>query len=203
MLSTKHAFDRLSIPATERDLVRQFVCLECNFCMAVAWLTWHTLFSNPASADAPLDARDDLMGVFTTDPNIVQKLFHVGIPVWYMRRSESHGPGDVIISTVDIQNPIQIILHSGDYSDHPVYIGPPGIKQLEAVCYKGHMYTDLEPIPFPTNYKIIEDVAHGGRDSTQSAASHQSGLLNTNRSVYNPVRTIKLPMTLELLTDNE
>ncbi|KAI0346487.1 hypothetical protein BDW22DRAFT_1462026 [Trametopsis cervina] len=158
VISTRHALDRLTVPATQRDLIRQFVCVERNFCMTLAWITWHNLYANLPPAPHVAPVHRDLMGAFTTDPNIAQKLHHVGIPVWYMRLAANLGPADIIVKIVKVTPPTDIITSTGDYNGVVVYEGPPGIRQLEAVCYKGHLYADIEPVPYPADYAPAEDV---------------------------------------------
>lgn len=158
-LSTIHALDRLSIPATQRDLIRQFVCVERNYCMTLAWMIWHDLFMNlPAPAAVPV-VHNDLMGTFTTDPNIVQKLYHVGIPVWYLRNTAALGPSDTIVNVVNVAKPTDLVSSADHNHAITVYEGPPGIRHLEAICYRGHLYADIEPVPFPADYAPADSIS--------------------------------------------
>ncbi|KAI0336918.1 hypothetical protein BDW22DRAFT_1433741 [Trametopsis cervina] len=189
VISTRHALDRLTIPATPRDLIRQFVCVERNFCMAVAWITWHQLYAAlpPAPHIAPVNPH--LMGAFTTDPNVAQKLHHVGIPVWYMRLADNLGPGDTIVKIVKVTPPTGIVTSTGDYNGVVVYEGPPGIRQLEAVCYRGHLYADIEPVPYPAEYTPSDDVT----DHTTAPSTSKSLLpADGNSASVGPSRPPKL-----------
>ncbi|KAI0345238.1 hypothetical protein BDW22DRAFT_1326251, partial [Trametopsis cervina] len=178
---TRHALDRLTIPATQRDLIRQFVCVERNYCMAVAWVIWHDLFANLAAPSAVPVVHNNLMGAFTTDPNVTQKLYHVGIPVWYMRHVTSLGSGDKIVNVVKVSPPTDLLSSSvNDHNVVVVYEGPPGIRHLEMICYRGHLYADIEAVPFPADYGPADSVTPSApTPSGSSAPSAPSALPST------------------------
>lgn len=149
---TEAAFERLRLPvASWRDLRCQYVAVERCYCMTIAWITWHTQLRKTSDEEAPLDVLNHLMGCFTKDAKVVEKLYKAGIPVWYMRRIDALTKEDHIHEYVSLESPRGIILQEGDYNDHPAnHVGNPGKKQLEAICYKSDEYLDVSPLPKKT-----------------------------------------------------
>ncbi len=153
IISAKHAYERLTHPATRRDLLRQLACVERQYCTAIALIIWHYCFKDVPLKPAPV--KPTLMGCFTTDGSVVAKLTQVGIPVWYMRLGEAFVQScERVINVVDLMPPSDI--PTEDYSPRSViYVGTPGLKQLESIYQKGHVYADIEAIPLPENFGAV------------------------------------------------
>ncbi|KAI0757866.1 hypothetical protein BC629DRAFT_1598257 [Irpex lacteus] len=149
---TEAAYERLRLPVVSwRDLRCQYVAVERCYCMTIAWITWHTQLKKISDEEAPLDVLKHLMGCFTKDSKVVEKLYKAGIPVWYMRRIDTLTKEDHIHQYVSLQSPRGMVLQEGDYNDHPAnHVGNPGQKQLEAICYKSDVYMDGSPSPETT-----------------------------------------------------
>jgi hypothetical protein len=186
-ISSHHAYQRLVLPATKRDLVLQYVTVERYYCMAVAWLTSDNLLSNLHTALARPVVRLDLMGCFTTEAGVVQICFDAGIPVWYMRLADTLGAGDIIVSRVDMQPPSGIVLAEGEYSNDPVYRGPPGLRHMDIVCFRGSLYIDLEPVPYPADYTPDNDPS----SSKQPAVTAPQLPSSSSTSQSGPLRSVK------------
>lgn len=149
ILSTNDAWERLSFPSTKRDLRRQYACLERFYCMSVAWLVWYGYwFTLPNSTQGMRPLQRDLMGAFTTDISIAQKLYRAGIPVWLLRREAELCEQEVVENIVDITMATDIVTDYGEYAGNSVYVGTAGHKALEAILYLGHRYLDVEALPF-------------------------------------------------------
>lgn len=143
------ALDRLSYPATFRDMLRQHANLFRMYLMTRAWLIWHTELFIPRTEEATV--REDLMGAFTTQPTVVQHLFMVGCPVWAFRDPGSFEPDDVVLRFVDFTLPDGIRMGSGEFSGGSIYTGSAGHGHLITINARAFDYIDLEKTPYPRN----------------------------------------------------
>ncbi|KAJ3475398.1 hypothetical protein NLI96_g11862 [Meripilus lineatus] len=144
----RDTFQRLSLPASFRDMNRQLIMVQRFWQESLAWLTWvQDKWSHfqPQPDDAPAPYNAEFMGAYTTDPAVVQQLFRAGVPVWYLRRPEEITSLTVIRDVVDITPPMLI-----DTSDPTfvLYSGMIGHHTLAATCMGGHSYSDVERLPF-------------------------------------------------------
>ncbi|KAJ3474061.1 hypothetical protein NLI96_g12671 [Meripilus lineatus] len=144
----RDTFQRLSLPASFRDMNRQLIMVQRFWQESLAWLTWvQDKWSHfqPQPDDAPAPYNAEFMGAYTTDPAVVQQLFRAGVPVWYLRRPEEITSLTVIRDVVDITPPTLI-----DTSDSTfvLYSGMIGHHSLAATCMGGHSYSDVERLPF-------------------------------------------------------
>ncbi len=184
-LSMEEAFDRLSYPSTYRDLVRQVACVQRTWLYANAWLEFHvTLFPeyrfiesgrNPptlATQGGVPNLRTDLMGGFTTFPNVAQKLFMAGVPVWFMRDPESLTYEHTVVDVVPFTEP-DLDDSNGFFSPTPVYTGPAGEKHITAITFNSHAYCDLDPV---ATDGIPESVAGGSMSRDDVASSGPSNV---------------------------
>ncbi|KAI0088581.1 hypothetical protein BDY19DRAFT_993965 [Irpex rosettiformis] len=150
-LTMHNNLDCLRVPSTLRDIIRQLAATERFYCMVIAWLTWDTIFSN-LGPSPPRTARSDLVGCFTTSLNVVGELHRAGVPVWYMRLMSTLTKDFVVVSPASLKPPNNIVTVSGEFAVRPLYEGPPGQAQLEAIIYSGNQYIDIEALPFPAAY---------------------------------------------------
>ena len=86
--SMRHARDRLrTFASTFRDAVLQCAQLQRYWLLCEAVLLFeqliHRSFSSYNLTTTPV--RQNLMGAFTTSPDFAQRLFHAGIPIWFLR----------------------------------------------------------------------------------------------------------------------
>lgn len=142
----RNAFERLSYPATLRDLTRQVVQVQRFYLESLAWFTWFidmkSYFDNPLAE--PIPCNRNYMGCFSSSPSEVQRLFHAGIPVWFLRR-----PVEISSTTVIRLIPFHITLPS--FKTIPtvvLYQGRIGRDMLAATCMGGHNYSDIESLPW-------------------------------------------------------
>ncbi|PSR71496.1 hypothetical protein EW026_g3864 [Hermanssonia centrifuga] len=179
--SMQDAYDRLSYPATYRDLVRQYACVQRYWRMANAWFEWNTeVTGNHASNDLqrPCDrVRKDLIGAFTTSPVIAKRLFDLRMPVWFARTVDHLSWDDVIQAFVDFDRPTDITIDEGIFKDAQGLLGLAGsAAHLNFIMTNGHHYADLEAtlMPAPNSF----------RPSTSFDSTIQSRAITTPSSSY-------------------
>ncbi|KAF7789071.1 hypothetical protein EIP86_000004, partial [Pleurotus ostreatoroseus] len=147
------AFERLDFPSTHRDLVRQLASVQRFWLLADAWLEFH-VYLNPSYSfrerpDRPRPAlRHDVMGAFTTEPQIAQRLFSMGIPLWFMRLERQLTSNVVVLRTVVFAEPPTVLDH-GLFLSEPVYNGFAGVQHIQAISSQAHVYADVEVAPLP------------------------------------------------------
>ncbi|KAF7792927.1 hypothetical protein EIP86_004030 [Pleurotus ostreatoroseus] len=109
------ALDRLDFPATFRDLIKQHAVFQRYCLYTQAWLQWNVAVMKyfPLAPLAPIPTAE-MMGCFTSNPSIVQRLFTHGIPVWFLRTEEQVGADQVIAQWSPIQQPVDHIQLSDD-----------------------------------------------------------------------------------------
>ncbi len=144
----RDAFDRLSYPATLRDLTRQVVQVQRFYLESLAWLTFYVDMKgrfSPPDDPQPFHHGVRFVGAYTTHPEVVQRLFRAGIPVWFLRFPHQISRSTVIEAVVSITRPTSI-----DISDptFPVYHGSGGDAALAVTCMGGHSYADVERFPW-------------------------------------------------------
>ena len=190
-LTLHTSFDCLSIPSTHRDIIRQLATVERFCCMVIAWLTWTRLLTNLANS-APRIPYFDLMGVFTTSATLVGELYRAGIPVWYMRLMPSITRDVVVVSDTCLQPLENIVTDAGLFSDSPLYRGPPGRAQHDAIIHYSSQAIDVERLAFPSSYTKLQPCV--ATSNAPPVASSSSGVPNvgTSSSVQaGPVRNKK------------
>lgn len=142
-----NAFARLSYPATMTDLTKQVVLVQRFWLEGLAWLTWvedkHQDF-NPAPSDKSIPFQPQFMGAYTTDPAVVQRLLHAGVPVWLLRAPELITTDTIIRKVVEPTRPTHINTSNPRFT---VYVGKAGEAALAATCMGGHSYHDVEQVP--------------------------------------------------------
>ncbi|KAJ3473035.1 hypothetical protein NLI96_g13161 [Meripilus lineatus] len=147
-IALQDTMERLSHPASFRDMNRQVIMVQRFWQESLAWLTWvqdkWTHFQ-PSIDDPPAPYESQFMGAYTTKPAIVQQLFRAGVPVWYLRRPEEITLLTVIKDVVDITPPTLINTLNPTFV---LYSGMLGDQSLAATCMGVHNYSDIEEFPF-------------------------------------------------------
>ncbi|KAI0083266.1 hypothetical protein BDY19DRAFT_998708 [Irpex rosettiformis] len=183
-LTMTNTLDCLEAPSTERDIIRQLAALERFCCMLIAWLTWDSAFSNLSAVSVIPIVHADLMGCFTTSLSVVGELYHAGIPVWHMRLISTVTPSIHVVSCPPLSPPESLVTDSGNFGSRPVYQGPPGQAQIEAIIFCGSQYIDIEQLPFPEGYSDRNAASNIGL-----AAVSLLGLPASSSSQAGPSRT--------------
>lgn len=151
--SVVDAMDRLSHPATRRDLVRQWACLRRHCALLTGWLRWRTVVWAGAEHEDHIEpARLNYMGGFTTDGSVAQKFYQAGIPVWYMRLTGLLSEKDIVLDKAEFVRPAAAMVTPRTFSSDVIYSGPVGDRQFKAIL-AGHRYVDIERVPFPHDYE--------------------------------------------------
>ena len=154
----EEAYARLSLPSTFRDIVHQVTCVQRHYLLTSAILTWYGEISTlTLGTQHPL--RPDLMGAFTADPNQAQRLYQLGIPVWYMRFPHQLTKDDIIRSFVSMDRGDHIVTDDGIFGN-AIFFGHVGSAPFfQAIAGAGKQYLDVEKTPLP---KVLHAV-HGPR----------------------------------------
>lgn len=152
--SMREAFDRLSFPSSPRDLIRQVACVQRYWLLTDAWLEFHVhitglyKFESDPQRRSREKPRNDLMGGFTTVPEVAQNLFKFGVPVWFMRYPNQFQSCDHVREIVEATAPA-FPTDNGLFPSSPIYDGWAGEKHFAAIMIHAHAYMDLETTPFP------------------------------------------------------
>jgi hypothetical protein len=120
------------------------LCLD-----AYTFIEWHDVYlprcRDPDLHD-PLPANTALMGAFTTDQLVVQRLGKAGVPVWHIR-TEADITKDTKICKI-MKDPPRFPQFSSNWPEEDggpcpvVHIGPPSPLSQRAVKNFGHIYQD-------------------------------------------------------------
>lgn len=166
-LAMTDACDRLrSFPCTFRDVVMQVRETQRYCLMARAFLDFRRL-EIPAAGTRPRPVNPRLMGAFTTNPALVQRLFSAGVPVWYVRTDVSILADDGVRAVVMIRPTTDICTDIGQEDGHVLYTGLVGPKHLAAMARGGHTYLDISRAP------LLAVEQDGGYSAAQSQKAHK------------------------------
>ena len=151
------AFDRLDYPASKADIIVQVACVQRHWLYLQAWFIWHADLNKHVVFKDPLpqpvrssEVRDDLMGAFTSDPNIARALFTLRVPVWFMREPTRLRSTDVFFNfTHSIYRPPQQL--RGVFQATVIYSGYPDENMHAALRNNAHKYNDIERFPYPAD----------------------------------------------------
>lgn len=211
--SMRHARDRLrTFASTFRDAVLQCAQLQRYWLMCQAFLLFEQLvhrgFSSYNSAAAP--TRHNLMGAFTASPDVVQTLFHAGIPVWFLRPKTALPPSVRLSSLQDTRHPSSICTTPMDPQGRVVYHGIAGDQHIQATCRSINLYHDITQTPLllvedgdhyaampQRQYKKLTTVtaASKARDPSSVACS-----ISRHSRTYHPCKSFKSCLATEILT---
>jgi hypothetical protein len=175
-LSTNHACQELFFPATQRDISQQIVHVELLYCMSLALLTWGQLTSNPSALGHLPEVDRNLMGCFITNPTVVSQLWQFGIPVWNVCLVDSLGPHICVVAHEPLSYPVALGMEQDGAQQ--LYVGIPGKRHLEAVCYRNMIRAGIEATPMPADYAPINSafvpVTPAGPRQTSKSASQRA-----------------------------
>ncbi len=145
------ALSRLRVvPASFRDQCLQLANLQRHFLFADAYLEYHHRLLN-------LGARSGgagLIGAWTSSPSDVHHLFALGLPVWFVRRSNLafHRPtGGQLVHCA----PLPARAQSPPHGTPAIYVGLVGERQLTAIVEARPQYLDISYVPSATRHDSV------------------------------------------------
>ncbi|KAI0739754.1 hypothetical protein C8Q80DRAFT_1222075 [Daedaleopsis nitida] len=163
-------------PTTFRDAFAQIRELQ-RFClMARAFLDFRQLERQPPSNDGILPVNPTLMGAFTTNPRVVQKLYDLGIPVWFIRPRMSLREETVVRAVAPLIEPNNVCIDGGPFGDVLLYTGLSGPAHI-AITHRELMYLDFSNSPLsrrggPSRPQNGSSRAHDGPSRPQNGSNH-------------------------------
>ncbi|KAF7798784.1 hypothetical protein EIP86_010009 [Pleurotus ostreatoroseus] len=161
-----HSRDRLTFPATYRDLVQEWACTRRFWLYVVAWLDWHVwvtrYFPLPPDEYRRVDARR-CMGCFTTSLIIVDHLAKVGAPVWFMRTMDEIRGDERIASYTTFIPPVkclsfgddeeQLLENQQDFAGRISVVSLAGDIHIDWISHQSLRKLDKESRPVPNNFQ--------------------------------------------------
>lgn len=194
----RHAMDRLDLPSTYRDLVRQHAAVQRFYLYTAAWLEWHTKTFEIYPMQWPNYVRlkvDEMMGSISTSPVFVQRCAEVGVPVWYFRHREQ-----VLASTegifeseryfatpverLPIPEPTVLTLLEKELAGKNTFTTLAGDRHIQWINHNSFRYGDIEDRPMP---KTIVPVSAFGSDAGPSHAQIFSSASTSSSSTTSGV----------------
>lgn len=124
--------------------------------MARAFLDFWSL-QVPAIGTRPRPVDNGQMGAFTTHPTIVQRLFAVGVPVWYICTDVSVLSDNAVHAVVTLREPSDMCTTIGE-ERAVLHSGLVGSKHLAVMAHGGHTYLDICHAPL---LAVDEDGGYG------------------------------------------
>ncbi|KAH9855855.1 hypothetical protein C2E23DRAFT_866479 [Lenzites betulinus] len=171
-IAMHHARDRLRrFPCTFRDVLMQVRETQRYALMARAFLDFH-LLDVPAAGMHARKVNRGIMGAFTTQPAIVQRLYACGVPVWYVRTDISVLSDDRVGAVVTPTDPSHICLKHGKEQGAVLYRGLVGPKHLATMARGGHTYLDISRAPL---LAVEEDGGYSAPVSQKDHKQHSRG----------------------------
>ncbi|KAI0740262.1 hypothetical protein C8Q76DRAFT_607744, partial [Earliella scabrosa] len=147
----QQALERLyTFPSTFKDVQMQYALVQRYWLICLAYMDYASLSDEAArlNLDAhpvPPAVRKDFMGAFTTSPDVAQKLFSAGIPVWFMRPKAAVPSGTRILQQTRPQ-PVTIRTEPDEDSSSTgevLYKGLAGFNHLLSTLRAASTYRDL------------------------------------------------------------
>ena len=144
------ARDRLrSFTSTFKDAVLQCAQVQRYWLLCEAFLTYEdcTRCSTSGNPHTPRPVLRNLMGAFTTSPEMTQTLFQAGIPVWFLRRETTLPQSIKILAHSSLQATSGLCTTPIDKNNGTVFYGLAGARHLLATCCPRNLYRDLSHVP--------------------------------------------------------
>lgn len=143
-----HAADRLRhFPSTFRDAAMQVRETQRYWLMTHAFIHYYDIYVPRQNAVLPCAVEPGLMGAFTTDPGVVQKLFQAGVPVWFVRPDISLLSDARVGQVVRLTLPSELSTEVGAEYGHVLFRGLAGARHIAATARGGHTYFDISRAP--------------------------------------------------------
>ncbi|KAI0704624.1 hypothetical protein C8Q76DRAFT_631347, partial [Earliella scabrosa] len=178
-VAMRAAYDRARhLPATLRDHRIQVAETQRHWLLAEAFIKWHGSIIGQPPYVAP-QARDDLMGAWTSQPEVVDRLRLRGVPVWYVREQHLLDETIRVGRVVQLQSPTGLDEAPWMVSEDVVFRGLVGERHLAVTMRSGATYLDLSRVPLNGS---IHHAAYAQPESQQTSktqsrpATHSHGI---------------------------
>ena len=177
------AFERLTLPSTSPDLIRQVACTQRFYLYVDAWLEFHThlfptyAFHDPTPQQRTVSTaepvRVDIMGALTTSFEVAQKLFRAQVPVWLAREPDKFTSEDAVVKIVTSPvSPSHLRDNHGIFPPAVLASEFAGMRHLSAIMCYASQYLDVEVTPRPKDIssdKIYEKSSAHAPDQEKSS----------------------------------
>lgn len=108
--SMQDAVERLDVPATFRDIARQWACVQRYWLYATAWFDWYVGFLGEYQLEDYIRLHpSSCMGCFTNSFQLVASLTSRNIPVWLMRTVDKFRGDEIVQQHVSFTLPIECL----------------------------------------------------------------------------------------------
>lgn len=151
----------LSFPVTFRDICIQVRAVQRYFLMTRAYMDYHDATERRQPGEQR-STNSRLMGAFTTDPVVVQRLFAAGIPVWFIRPDVSILDDTTVRNVVLLDRPRHIIHDHWVSNQRSLCSGLFGPEHLRVQLRRAITYSDICHEPLLVCYDTETYAAHGG-----------------------------------------
>ncbi|KAJ8074360.1 hypothetical protein PM082_009976 [Marasmius tenuissimus] len=114
--------DQLDAPASQKDTFLRFSCAQRQVLELLARFEWVTVYRSKymgKDRGCPLSVNMNVMGAFTEDYDVLDSLYHAGIPVWYIRPISASPEVriDAVVDFIHDTNSFSLALRFGDVLD--------------------------------------------------------------------------------------
>ena len=154
-----NAMTRAICELREYGTVRSLVAISARaqrcWLLIDAWLEFHVhlfhihRFDDPEIRERPR-IRNDLMGAYTQDVEVAEKLFYVGVPVWLMRRPDEFTSDHVVADILRRPTPFSLLRSSCDrgakFDTRMIYYGEAGKSHLRMIVKFTWSRTDIQSV---------------------------------------------------------
>lgn len=125
------------LPMTKKDFVLQKAqCQRLAFDVDAMCTFLQRFHTRDTTLRAHVD--EELMGCFTTNPAVVDKMYHRGIPVWFVRRPRDVPPGTMKVVCIVQRNEQAPGIQEWDYQDSTLPVLERVTDPFETVAHVGH-----------------------------------------------------------------
>ncbi|OSC96442.1 hypothetical protein PYCCODRAFT_1379177 [Trametes coccinea BRFM310] len=173
----RHAMIRLdTFAATFRDACMQYAQVQRFWLLCRAYMEYQDTMASSCLRSRPV--RPNLMGAFTTFPQVAQKLHSSGIPVWFIRPTASI-PSTLVSSELQrgAIRAAHVLDQLPDPTSTPIYSGLAGAKHLHATYRSSHTYRDISLSPLlmiaPQTYEAATPQRNIQRNILRTATTSQ------------------------------
>lgn len=190
------------LPMTKRDFVLQKAQCQRLALDVDAMSTFLQRF-HASNTTIRASVDEDLMGCFTTNPAVVDKMLHRGIPVWFVRDPEDAPPGTIKVVRIASrfsQSPsiqeweyLDYTLPEPDQVTHPfasVALVGHEVQRVTLLRTMGRHFTDLVRLPTGPAEVILADQ----QDLTDPSNSYGAGFPSSASTPMQQSSSVRTPI---------